>query len=219
MKPAPEVREEKFRILEDVFGFQSFRPGQEAVVDAILSGHDVLAVMPTGAGKSLCFQIPALGRGGLAVIVSPLIALMQDQVSALNLAGVRAESINSSRERADNVATWRRVAAGKVDLLYMSPERLMTEQMLEALAAGRPTVITPQGHAGINAVAGQEYVVAATPDAFAEAVNDLLTDHPRCLKFSERAIAFVRERYDVSVLMPRFGGLLLGEEHLLKTAS
>ncbi|MCH8845041.1 MAG: DNA helicase RecQ [SAR324 cluster bacterium] len=133
MNTVPEVREEKFRILEDVFGFQSFRPGQEAVVDAILSGQDVLAVMPTGSGKSLCFQIPALGRGGLAVIVSPLIALMQDQVSALNLAGVRAETINSSRERAENVDSWRRVAAGKVDLLYLSPERLMTERMLEAL--------------------------------------------------------------------------------------
>ena len=89
--------------------------------------------MPTGSGKSLCFQIPALVLGGLTVVVSPLVALMQDQISALKLAGVRAETIKSSRERADNIAVWHRVAAGEVNLLYMSPERLMTERMIAAL--------------------------------------------------------------------------------------
>ena len=127
--PAADPRE----ILTQVFGFPDFRPGQPAVVDALKSGRNVLAVMPTGSGKSLCYQVPALARGGLAVVVSPLVALMEDQVAALRLAGVAAETIHSSRERFDNVASWRRVAAGEAPLLYLSPERLMTERMLAAL--------------------------------------------------------------------------------------
>src|SRR3546814_10457361 len=89
--------------------------------------------MPTGSGKSLCFQVPALVRAGLTLVVSPLVALMEDQVAALKLDGVAADSINSSRERERNVATWRRVAAGELRLLYISPERLLTERMLAAL--------------------------------------------------------------------------------------
>jgi ATP-dependent DNA helicase RecQ len=122
------------RVLESVFGFAGFRPGQAEVVEAVLAGRDVLAVMPTGSGKSLCYQVPALVTGGLTVVVSPLIALMQDQVAALKLAGVAADAINSSRSRADNVAAWRLAAAGETRLLYMAPERLMSERMLEALA-------------------------------------------------------------------------------------
>ena len=122
------------RILKDVFGFDAFRPGQEAAIGALLGGRNVLTVMPTGSGKSLCFQVPALALDGLTVVVSPLVALMQDQVSALRLAGVAADSINSSRDRADNVAAWRRATAGRTRLLYMAPERLMTERMLAALA-------------------------------------------------------------------------------------
>ena len=124
----------KSRVLKDVFGFESFRPGQEPVIDAVLAGRDALAVMPTGGGKSLCFQIPALIRGGLTVVVSPLVALMQDQVAALQLAGVAADAIHSLNSRAENVAIWRRVAAGELRLLYLAPERLMTERMLDALS-------------------------------------------------------------------------------------
>ena len=113
----------KQRVLKEVFGFESFRPGQEAVVDSLLSGQNVLTVMPTGSGKSLCFQIPALVVGGLTIVVSPLVALMQDQVAALQLAGVAAGTINSSRSRAENVDIWRRVVAGEVQLLYLAPER------------------------------------------------------------------------------------------------
>ena len=123
----------KHRILKEAFGFDAFRPGQEAAVDALLAGRNVLTVMPTGSGKSLCFQVPALALGGLTVVVSPLVALMRDQVAALRLAGIAAETINSSRDRAENVAAWRRVAAGETRLLYMAPERLMTERMLAAL--------------------------------------------------------------------------------------
>ena len=122
------------RVLGSVFGFEAYRPGQEAVIEALLAGRNLLAVMPTGSGKSLCFQVPALVREGLTVVVSPLVALMQDQVTELKLAGVAADSINSASGRTENVAAWRRAAAGETRLLYMAPERLMTERMLTALA-------------------------------------------------------------------------------------
>ncbi|TRC92807.1 DNA helicase RecQ [Mesorhizobium sp. WSM4303] len=124
----------KRRVLKDVFGFDDFRPGQASVMEALLAGRHVLAVMPTGAGKSLCYQVPALVKGGLTIVVSPLVALMQDQVAALRLAGVAADTINSSIDRDANVAAWRRVASGQTSLLYLAPERLMTERMLDALA-------------------------------------------------------------------------------------
>jgi ATP-dependent DNA helicase RecQ len=122
-----------YHVLKDVFGYGAFRPGQEEVLATILAGTHALIVMPTGSGKSLCFQIPALVRGGLTIVVSPLVALMEDQVAALKLAGVVADTINSSRPYDVNAATWRRAAAGEVRLLYLSPERLMTERMLDAL--------------------------------------------------------------------------------------
>ncbi len=121
------------KVLRDVFGYESFRPGQEEIVDAMLAGKHVLAVMPTGAGKSLCYQVPALARGGLAIVVSPLVALMQDQVAALKLAGVSAETINSAADRETNVDIWKRVASGETRILYLAPERLMTERMISAL--------------------------------------------------------------------------------------
>jgi ATP-dependent DNA helicase RecQ len=122
------------QILQNVFGYASFRPGQEEVMNTILAGENVLVVMPTGAGKSLCFQIPALACDALTIVVSPLVALMEDQVAALRLAGVAAETINSSRDYNVNAASWRRVAAGETRLLYISPERLMTDRMLAALS-------------------------------------------------------------------------------------
>ena len=124
----------KQRILKDVFGFDDFRPGQAAAMEALLAGRHVLTVMPTGAGKSLCYQVPALVLGGLTLVVSPLVALMQDQVAALRLAGVAADTINSSMDRDENIAAWRRVTNGQTRLLYLAPERLMTDRMLEALA-------------------------------------------------------------------------------------
>ncbi len=128
------VPEAAKRILREVFGYETFRPGQESVISAVLSGHNILAVMPTGAGKSLCFQIPALVMDGLTVVVSPLVALMQDQVAALRITGVAVDSINSANSRSENVDAWRRVAAGRTRLLYMAPERLMTERMIAALS-------------------------------------------------------------------------------------
>ncbi|MBL4615240.1 MAG: ATP-dependent DNA helicase RecQ, partial [Magnetovibrio sp.] len=122
------------QILKNVFGYDDFRPGQIEVVNALMAGEHTLAVMPTGSGKSLCFQIPALLKGGLTIVVSPLVALMEDQVAALKLAGVAAETINSSRHREINVEAWRRVASGETRLLYLAPERLMTQRMLSALS-------------------------------------------------------------------------------------
>ncbi len=121
-------------VLAEVFGFDGLRPGQDAAIEAVLAGRNVLAVMPTGAGKSLCYQLPALVLGGLTVVVSPLLALMRDQVAALKLNGIAAATINSDIGRAENVATWRAVQAGEIRLLYLSPERLMTGAMLQALA-------------------------------------------------------------------------------------
>jgi ATP-dependent DNA helicase RecQ len=123
----------KAKVLREVFGFDDFRPGQEDIVDHLIGGRHVLAVMPTGSGKSLCYQVPALVKQGLTIVVSPLVALMQDQVAALKLAGVAAETINSAASRDDNVDIWKRVAAGLVRILYMAPERLMTERMISAL--------------------------------------------------------------------------------------
>ena len=123
----------KAKVLREVFGFDAFRPGQEAIVDHLIDGRHVLAVMPTGSGKSLCYQVPALVKQGLTIVVSPLVALMQDQVAALKLAGVAAETINSAASREVNVDIWQRVAAGLVRILYLAPERLMTERMLAAL--------------------------------------------------------------------------------------
>jgi ATP-dependent DNA helicase RecQ len=129
---APQL-DPKRQVLKDIFGFDDFRAGQEQAVDALIEGRNILTVMPTGSGKSLCFQIPALVRGGLAIVVSPLVALMRDQVCALRLAGVAADTINSSQARAENIAAWQRTVSGETRLLYLAPERLMTERMLDAL--------------------------------------------------------------------------------------
>ena len=122
------------QILQQVFGYPAFRPGQREVVDQLLAGENVLAVMPTGAGKSLCYQVPALLSDRLTVVISPLVALMDDQVAALKANGVAAGCIHSARPREHSAADWRAVQRGEIKLLYMSPERLMTERMLDALA-------------------------------------------------------------------------------------
>jgi len=132
--------EQALAILRERFGFEAFRPGQDRAIAALMGGRNVLAVMPTGSGKSLIYQVPSLLLGGLTVVVSPLVALMQDQVAALRLNGIAAATINSSFAREENVATWRRVQAGEVSLLYMSPERLMTERMLAAIGDLRPNL-------------------------------------------------------------------------------
>ena len=121
-------------VLHDVFGFPTFREGQEEIVRAVLDGRDVLAVMPTGAGKSMCYQLPALVRGGLTVVVSPLIALMRDQVAAMRHFGVEAGSLNSSNDPEENRRVADAVRDGRMRLLYASPERLANTGTTEWLA-------------------------------------------------------------------------------------
>ena len=120
--------------LEDVFGYKSFRLHQSKIIEALVSGRDCLALMPTGGGKSLCYQIPALVRSGTGVVVSPLIALMQDQVDALLDVGVKAAFLNSTLDRATQDRIEREFAAGALDILYVAPERLVQERTLSLMA-------------------------------------------------------------------------------------
>tara|TARA_R110002124_G_scaffold15554_4_gene67454 strand:+ start:16252 stop:18294 length:2043 start_codon:yes stop_codon:yes gene_type:complete len=111
-------------LLCDIFGFDAFRPGQEEIVEAVAAGRDVLAIMPTGGGKSLCFQLPALMRAGVTVVISPLIALMRDQVRALRAAGVDAGALTSGNTEEETEAVWAAITSGTLKLLYLAPERL-----------------------------------------------------------------------------------------------
>eukprot|EP01036_Dinobryon_divergens_P044506 gene44506-59388_t len=135
-------------LLHSVFGFNAFRPGQEEIVRAVLDGENVMAVMPTGSGKSLCFQLPALVRPGLTLVVSPLIALMRDQVSAAARAGLRAATVNST-----NLEDWGQIfddmAADRLDVLLVSPERLGNPgfaQRLPGLVAALGLVVIDEAH-------------------------------------------------------------------------
>ncbi|MGR3761024.1 DNA helicase RecQ [Roseobacteraceae bacterium NS-SX3] len=111
-------------LLSDIFGYGAFRPGQEDIVEAVAAGENVLAIMPTGGGKSLCYQLPALLREGITVVISPLIALMRDQVRALQEAGVAAGALTSGNTDEETEAVWAAIEAGELKLLYMAPERL-----------------------------------------------------------------------------------------------
>ncbi len=122
------------RLLRDIFGFDGFRPGQAEIVEAVASGRDTLAIMPTGGGKSLCFQLPALMRPGVTLVVSPLIALMRDQVRGLREAGVEAHALTSGNTEDETGALWQAAAAGRLKLLYMAPERLSAPGVHQMLA-------------------------------------------------------------------------------------
>jgi ATP-dependent DNA helicase RecQ len=125
--------DEAERVLQDVFGYSAFRGEQKQIVTQLAGGGDALVLMPTGGGKSLCYQIPSLLREGVGVVVSPLIALMQDQVAALEEAGVRAAALNSSMTWPQVQEVERKVRSGEIDLLYVAPERLLTEKCLALL--------------------------------------------------------------------------------------
>lgn len=128
------VGQPALEVLQNVFGFSAFRHNQQTIVEQVIAGNDALVLMPTGGGKSLCYQIPALIRPGTGVVVSPLIALMQDQVMALNELGINAAFLNSSLSAVEANAVETQLEAGQVDLLYVAPERLLTERMLTMLS-------------------------------------------------------------------------------------
>nr|WP_296829573.1 DNA helicase RecQ [Treponema sp.] len=127
------LMEKAAEILKKVFGYDDFRPLQKDVIQNILEGRDTLAIMPTGGGKSLCYQIPALVTKGLTIVISPLIALMQDQVSQLREAGVKAAFLNSSLDQFEYVQTCTAIRQGNLSLLYIAPERLSSEKLKELL--------------------------------------------------------------------------------------
>ncbi|MCG9546629.1 ATP-dependent DNA helicase RecQ [Vibrio sp. Isolate33] len=120
-------------ILQDVFGYQSFRDGQQEVIDLAVEGKDSLVIMPTGGGKSLCYQIPALVREGLTLVISPLISLMKDQVDQLKANGVAAECINSSMPRENLISVFNRMNSGQLKMVYVSPERVLMRDFIERL--------------------------------------------------------------------------------------
>ncbi len=133
--PSPLARAQA--VLERVFGYKSFRSHQEAIVETLIGGGDALVLMPTGGGKSLCYQVPALVREGTGVVVSPLIALMQDQVDALKQAGVNARFLNSTLDRREQDEVERELRAGVLDILYVAPERLVQERTLSLLSSAQ----------------------------------------------------------------------------------
>src|SRR2546429_1877460 len=124
-------------MLTERFGFESFRHGQEQVVEALLAGRSALAVFPTGAGKSLCYQLPALLLDGVTIVVSPLIALMKDQIDFLQRNGIEAERLDSSLEATRQREIFERLRAGALKLLYVAPERFNNERFLAQLARAR----------------------------------------------------------------------------------
>ncbi len=134
-------------LLRDVFGFDAFRPGQQDIVDAVMAGQNTLAIMPTGGGKSLCFQLPAISRPGVTVVISPLIALMRDQVRALQAVGVTAGALTSGNTEEETDAVWQALENKTLKLLYMAPERLAsggTQRMLSQ--AGITMIAVDEAH-------------------------------------------------------------------------
>jgi len=129
----PNIDQQALHVLQTVFGYSSFRGHQAEIIRRVTSGEDAFVLMPTGAGKSLTYQIPSILRPGVGIVVSPLIALMENQVVALREAGVRAGMLNSSLTAAQQSKVLNDLQADKLDLLYVAPERLLTDSVLELL--------------------------------------------------------------------------------------
>ena len=175
--------------LKDLFGYDTFRPGQKPIIDSILLGRDTFAVMPTGAGKSLCYQIPAMLLQGITIVVSPLISLMQDQVKALNDAGVSAAFINSALSESAFFETVSRAKQGMYKLIYVAPERLVTEGFLNLAKEVSISMITVD-EAHCISQWGQDFRPSYTK--IVEFVN-LLEKRPIISAFTATATETVRE--------------------------
>jgi ATP-dependent DNA helicase RecQ len=139
--PADDTLDEARALLRRVWGHADFRGRQAEVVTELLAGRNAMAVLPTGGGKSVCYQIPSMMRPGVGLVVSPLIALMADQVAALRQLGVAAARLDSSSSPEERRETWRRLETGELDLLYLSPEGLMSGSTLERLSRERLALI------------------------------------------------------------------------------
>ena len=122
---------DKYQVLKQVFGYDSFRQGQEELIDSILEGRDTLGIMPTGAGKSLVYQVPALMLEGITLVISPLISLMKDQVEGLNQAGIHAAYLNSSLTARQYYKALEFARMGRYPIIYVAPERLLTDSFLD----------------------------------------------------------------------------------------
>lgn len=142
-----EELQQKYEILKRYFGYDSFREGQETLIDSILEGRDALGIMPTGSGKSLCFQVPALMLNGITLVISPLISLMKDQVAALNQAGIHAAFLNSSLTYSQYRKALSYAKEGRYPIIYVAPERLVTEEFLDfALSVKIAMVAVDEAH-------------------------------------------------------------------------
>ena len=185
----------KYDILKNQFGYDSFRPGQEEAIDAVLSGRDVLAVMPTGAGKSLCYQIPALLLPGMTVVISPLISLMKDQVSALREAGCPAVFLNSSLSAGEYGEAMDELLGGNVKLLYIAPERLQKAEMA-TLTAGMdvPLVVVDEAHCVSQW--GHDFRTS-----YLQIADFVLGIEPRPIMAAFTATATVKVRADIKELL------------------
>lgn len=178
-------------VLKTVFGFDSFRPGQENIIRSILAGENMLAVMPTGAGKSLCYQIPALIFSRITIVISPLVALIDNQVAGLRANGVAAACLHSGQSREDNIENWRSVTHGHAKIIYMSPERLMTGRMLSAVRALNPAMF----------VIDEAHCVSKWGPAFRpeyDQLSDLKTNFPEAVIAAFTATADDGTRRDIA---------------------
>ena len=194
--PAPEAESSDPRdALKRHFGYDSFRDGQEEVVNAILSGRDTLAVMPTGSGKSLCYQVPALAKKGVAIVVSPLISLMKDQVQALKQSGVAAAYLNSSLTERQMELALANAAAGQYKILYVAPERLLTGRFL-GVARSLPISLVAVDEAHCISQWGQDFRPSYL--SIPEFLNQL-PRRPVVCAFTATATARVRE--DVKAIL------------------
>ena len=133
---------DKIEVLKQYFGHTEFRSGQSEIIDNILSGRDVLGIMPTGAGKSVCYQVPAMLLDGITIVISPLISLMKDQVEALVQSGVPAAFINSSLTYSQYLEVFRRASNGAYKIIYVAPERLVTDEFIAFAERSRIAMVT-----------------------------------------------------------------------------
>ena len=175
-------------ILNDVFGYQHFRGDQAEIIESAVAGRDALVLMPTGGGKSLCYQIPALIRDGAGLVVSPLIALMQDQVRALRELGIEAAFLNSSLGREEQEDVIRRLRSGDIQLLYVAPERLV-QPRTQAMLADVPLSVIAIDEAHCVSQWGHDF----RQDYLAlDALGEVFPGVPR-LALTATATPFVRE--------------------------